>query len=172
MSSSRCGGGGTAWTAGWRLLPQSPGSRPGLVWVREGLPVSSRRPCKRAQKRMPERSLRGVSGIKAPGASRGTVTWPTCSLFSSHALTPAKFCQDRTGRHAGIVAGSWWDHRHGLFALVWPLLWTVLKRRFHNLPLRGGRPPPRLPRRLPRSMRKYVRLCDQPDDNLPLGTAG
>ena len=56
----RCRLSGKAWAewhAGWRLFPQSPGSRPGASMSQgSGLPVPSRRPCKQARGRMPKRA--------------------------------------------------------------------------------------------------------------------
>ena len=68
----------TAWQSGWLLLPQSPGSRPGLLCGREaGVALASSPALQASAGRMPKRSLHGVSAGRMPKRTSGEMARAT-----------------------------------------------------------------------------------------------
>jgi|GEM_PF-2298068 len=65
------------WMAGWRFGPAVPGLAPGACMRKEGVARVISPASQASERQDAEASLRGVSSIKAPCASWGTVTWHT-----------------------------------------------------------------------------------------------
>jgi hypothetical protein len=79
-----------AWQAGWQLLPQSPGSRPGLLCGREaGVALASSPALQASAGRMPKRSLHGVSAGRMPKRTSGEMARAT-PAHPGGCLVPAR----------------------------------------------------------------------------------